>query len=187
MRGHCGAEAEAVAAGAEEDQGFGGGGDDGAERAGEGAACIVMRFGVGEVGVFFDEDVAHDWRKRGIGALEEGDLFDQMLVHRALDSGGAGINAGAPARGGERAECRAPERPDEHHTAGFGGARRHRFAKARAMTLFVRQRLAQPRDQIRMALARLRQLRRIDRHRAMLASVVHAQDAGDEAGHLWCG
>lgn len=105
-----------------------------------------------------------------------------MIVHRALDGGGADINAGAPARGGERADCSAPERPDEHHAAGFGGARRHGFAKARAMPLFVRQRLAQPRDEIRMALARLRQLRRIDRDGAMLASVVHAQDAGDETG-----
>lgn len=50
------------------------------------------------------------------------------------------------------------------------------------MTLFVRERFLKPRDEIRMAPTRVRKLRRIDRHRAMLASVVYAQDAGDEAG-----
>lgn len=51
------------------------------------------------------------------------------------------------------------------------------------MTLFVRERFFKPRDEIRMAPARMRKLRGIDRHRAMLASVIYAQDAGDEAGH----
>ena len=183
LREHHPIQPQTIPARADEDERFGGGGDEGAERASKKPACVVMRFGVGEVLVFFDEDVAHDGRERRIGAVEEGDLFDQMLVHRALDGGGADINAGASARGGERAEGSAAERPHEHQPARLSCARRHGFAEARAMTLFVRERFFKPGDEIRMAPARMRKLRRINRHRAMLASVIYAQDAGDEAGH----
>lgn len=139
-----------------------------------------MSFGVGEVGVLFDEDVAHDCREFGIGAVEEGDLLDEMLVHRAFDGRSADIDAHSSARAGERAEHRAAERPHEHHPARLGRARWHRFTEARAVALLVRERVFKPGDEMEMGAARVLKLRRIDRDGAMLAGMIHAQDAADE-------
>jgi len=51
--------------------------------------------------------------------------------------------------------------------------------RARALGLLVRECLVERTDEIMMRAARGRKLRGINRHGAVLAGVVHAQDAGD--------
>jgi hypothetical protein len=52
--------------------------------------------------------------------------------------------------------------------------------------MFVAERVFEPGDEIGMGAARVLKLCGVDRDGAMLAGMVHAQDAADEAGgHYW--
>jgi len=132
--------------------------------------------------IFLPENILHQNRELLIGSIEILNLLNKMPMDSAFDRSRADHNSGFSKHARDNAKHRASGTPDKHGAARFGAARGHHRQESFAMSKLMLQCFFQPRQDVRIVYSSAIDLRGINRHRAVLAGVVHTQYSANNSG-----